>query len=241
MSRIDGKVDFKVLETELQNAIQEDFKYWRENSAKLRAVNQRVSSYDEFRDIVKAAHLKPLEKCDKLGGGGIKQNGCIWNSLVCRENEYCVQADKEPTQDNTVPGLNKATKHQNSMNTLQLLNGFVFLTREEKIELLKRLGTGELVITEIEIPMGVLGNIVETLADVMESHNDNIHIANVIDVLANSKRFRLSLDFLTATEKKNFAELVKKMQLQSNLPDQRHDRTLRTEVARMILNKSEQK
>lgn len=49
MNKTEDKVDFEVLETELQNAIQEDFKYWRENSAKLRAVNQRVSSYDEFR------------------------------------------------------------------------------------------------------------------------------------------------------------------------------------------------
>lgn len=238
MSRIDEKVDFKVLETELQNAIQEDFKYWRENSAKLRAVNQRVSSYDEFRDIVKAAHLKPLEK---HGGGGIKQTGCIWNSLVHREKEHYVQIYKEPTQDSTVPNLNKATEHQNSMNTLQLLSGFVFLTQEEKFELLKKLGTRELDITEIEIPMGVLGNIVETLADVMESHEDNIHIVNVIEILANSKRFCLSLDFLTATEKKNFAELIKKLQILSDLPDQHHDRTLRAEVARMILNKTEQK
>lgn len=49
MHKTEDKVDFEVLETELRNAIQEDFKYWRENSAKLRAINQRASSYDEFR------------------------------------------------------------------------------------------------------------------------------------------------------------------------------------------------
>ena len=49
MHRNKGTIDFEILETELQNAIQEDFKYWCENSAKLRAINQKVSSYNEFR------------------------------------------------------------------------------------------------------------------------------------------------------------------------------------------------
>ena len=44
-----------------------DEKYLRENDAKFRAVNQRVGSYEEFRDIVSAAHLKPLERKDITG------------------------------------------------------------------------------------------------------------------------------------------------------------------------------
>lgn len=42
-------IDFKALEKELQAAVTADEKYRRENAAKLRAVEQRVASYEEFR------------------------------------------------------------------------------------------------------------------------------------------------------------------------------------------------
>ncbi|XP_021567269.1 coiled-coil domain-containing protein 103 isoform X3 [Carlito syrichta] len=61
-------IDFKVLEKELQAALAADEKYKRENAAKLRAVEQRVASYEEFRGIILASHLKPLERKDKAGG-----------------------------------------------------------------------------------------------------------------------------------------------------------------------------
>ena len=60
-------IDFRKLEKELALAVEADEKYLRENDAKFRAVNQRVGSYEEFRDIVGAAHLKPLERKDITG------------------------------------------------------------------------------------------------------------------------------------------------------------------------------
>lgn len=45
----EDKIDFIKLERELENAIKADAKYWRENDAKLRAVEQRVESYEQFR------------------------------------------------------------------------------------------------------------------------------------------------------------------------------------------------
>lgn len=63
----DEGIDFRKLENELALAVEADEKYLRENDAKFRAVNQRVGSYEEFRDIVSAAHLKPLERKDTTG------------------------------------------------------------------------------------------------------------------------------------------------------------------------------
>ncbi|KFV86611.1 Coiled-coil domain-containing protein 103, partial [Struthio camelus australis] len=71
----DGAIDFSALEKELRAAVAADEKYERENSAKFRAVHQKVASYEEFRDIVLASHLKPLEKKDKMG----KQRNLLWN------------------------------------------------------------------------------------------------------------------------------------------------------------------
>lgn len=43
------KIDLSKLERELVGALQADRKYSRENDAKFRAVNQRVATYEEFR------------------------------------------------------------------------------------------------------------------------------------------------------------------------------------------------
>lgn len=43
------KIDVERVEKELLSALAADRKYSRENDAKMRAVTQRVASYDEFR------------------------------------------------------------------------------------------------------------------------------------------------------------------------------------------------
>lgn len=52
--------------------------YKLRNDAKIRAVTTS-SSYDEFKAIVDAAHLKPLSKDDKQNS---KTLNCRWNSLA---------------------------------------------------------------------------------------------------------------------------------------------------------------
>jgi hypothetical protein len=63
----DGTIDFSKLEKQLLVAVEEDARYQRENDAKFRAVAQKVGSYEEFKDIVAASHLKPLDKKDTEG------------------------------------------------------------------------------------------------------------------------------------------------------------------------------
>ncbi len=49
----EGTIDLSKLERELVGALQADRKYSRENDAKFRAVNQRVATYEEFRQVLK--------------------------------------------------------------------------------------------------------------------------------------------------------------------------------------------
>ena len=63
----DDTIDFNKLERQLLVAVEEDARYQRENDAKFRAVAQKVGSYEEFKDIVAASHLKPLDKKDTEG------------------------------------------------------------------------------------------------------------------------------------------------------------------------------
>uniref|UniRef100_A0A8C5ISU2 Dynein attachment factor N-terminal domain-containing protein n=1 Tax=Junco hyemalis TaxID=40217 RepID=A0A8C5ISU2_JUNHY len=66
---------FPVLERELRAALAEDERRQREGEAKLRALRQGVPDYDQFREIVLASHLKPLEKKDRLG----QRRNVLWN------------------------------------------------------------------------------------------------------------------------------------------------------------------
>ncbi|EEB16835.1 conserved hypothetical protein [Pediculus humanus corporis] len=80
-------INFDILEEELEKAIVADEKYQRENDAKFRAVEQKVATYDEFRDIVKASHLKPLEKTEKIVDPNLSQKNVIWNSVAKKNYE----------------------------------------------------------------------------------------------------------------------------------------------------------
>ena len=53
VSRSDDAINFDKLEAELNDAVDADERYQRENDAKFRAVNQRVATYEEFRYITK--------------------------------------------------------------------------------------------------------------------------------------------------------------------------------------------
>ena len=79
MSLNSKQLSLDVLESELASTIEQDSRYWRENSAKFRAVAQNAS-YEQFEEIVKASHLKPIEKQDKTQYGKLKTT--IWNSIA---------------------------------------------------------------------------------------------------------------------------------------------------------------
>ncbi|CAH1364533.1 hypothetical protein MTP99_000893 [Tenebrio molitor] len=72
---VSHKISNNKLYEELKSAIDEDKMYWVKNDAKLRAV-VTSRTYDEFRDIVAAAHLQPLTKKDK------ERNQRSWNTLT---------------------------------------------------------------------------------------------------------------------------------------------------------------
>lgn len=63
-------INFNDLHEELKTSIIKDQRYWLENAAKLRAVNQRVPSYEAFRFVLnsicmyKFLYLKQKVNCE---------------------------------------------------------------------------------------------------------------------------------------------------------------------------------
>ncbi|CAH0551279.1 unnamed protein product [Brassicogethes aeneus] len=62
----ESKRQNKELFEHLQGTIERDKMHWVRNDAKIRAC-YTSKNYDEFREIVAAAHLKPLSKKDVAG------------------------------------------------------------------------------------------------------------------------------------------------------------------------------
>lgn len=70
--------DIQCVESFCQNLIKTNELNKLQNDAKLRAINS-TKTYDEFKDIVDAAHLQPLNRTDKQN---TKMQSRSWNSVA---------------------------------------------------------------------------------------------------------------------------------------------------------------
>ena len=75
-------MDISKLEETLKADMASDNLYWVRNDAKLRAAKQ-TASYEEFDQIVKASHLKPLSREDHLQKMDPQGKSRQWNT-ACR-------------------------------------------------------------------------------------------------------------------------------------------------------------
>ncbi|XP_010641229.1 coiled-coil domain-containing protein 103 isoform X2 [Fukomys damarensis] len=148
-------VDFKALEKELQAALDADEKYKRENAAKLRAVAQRVPSYEDFRSIVLASHLKPLERKDKEGG----RRTVPWNCHATRGETpgegvaIEISQEEEPFQPGTSAEFYRDWRRR-------------FRSEPERYQALLQLGGPMLGrLFQTDVGFGLLGELLMTLAN----------------------------------------------------------------------------
>ncbi|XP_072343040.1 dynein axonemal assembly factor 19 isoform X1 [Scyliorhinus torazame] len=186
-------LDFKALESELQTALFLDEKYKRENDAKFRAIHQKVGSYEEFRDIVLASHLKPLDLRDKLGA---------------RNQPWNICARSTSTKDSVQVRL---SKHSNSLpkTAAEFSRDWrrYYSTEPEKYTFLLNLG-GQLLgkIFHTEIGFGFLGEFLVILCDHFQP-TDGQAIYWILLHLSQTQRFDLNVDFLNGIEREKSMRL----------------------------------
>ncbi|XP_029640354.1 coiled-coil domain-containing protein 103-like [Octopus sinensis] len=193
--------DFKSLDKELKTAVELDEKYWRENDAKFRAVRQKVASYEEFRDIVEASHLKPLGKEDKIQEK-FKQS---WNTVAksCNSQQVATTCEKTETQ---VPIKIPKTSHEFVREWCRHKN-----SKQSQYEMLMLITTEQLAAQfKTEIPNGLLGEILCVLKEYYSKEN-HLAIIEILDILSQSSRFSLCLQFMNANELKECHNLFKKL------------------------------
>ncbi|KAF5894502.1 coiled-coil domain-containing protein, partial [Clarias magur] len=189
-------IDFSALHEELARAVQADKKHRRENEAKLRAIQQKVASYEEFRDIVQASHLKPLDKKDK--NAPRKQP---WNPISTENKELthtgpdaqqCVLCESQPR---SASEFSRAWRRFKGSSV-------------EKYALLLRLGGENLrEMFHTEVGFGLLGEFLTVLCECLRPGDEEAVIA-VLQGLSLTGRFSLGVSLLSGEERRACERLL---------------------------------
>ncbi|XP_073745274.1 dynein axonemal assembly factor 19 isoform X1 [Callorhinus ursinus] len=196
-------IDFKALEKELQAALSADEKYKRENAAKLRAVEQKVASYEEFRSIVLASHLKPLEREARTGG----RRAVAWN---------CHTTQTGTSQDETTEISQEKTLFQPETSAEFYRDWRRHLrSGPERYQALLRLGGPKLGhLFRTDVGFGLLGELLVALADHVRPA-DRLVVLGILHSLASTGRFTLNLSLLSRAERESCRGLFQKLQATS--------------------------
>jgi len=193
VSHDDDHFDFNKLEREVQQSVVNDERYWTENAAKIRAVEQRVPTYEDFKDIVAASHLKPLEKGDKIATIGKFTQ--VWNQHADAKK---ISPDLPKTQigdqkENifVMPssGQDFAQRWKRIGKSAAEQRHFLFNVGPEKSSALFK----------TEITGGLLGEFLECLQNFEEEKTESV--TELLEAFTLSQRFSLCLAFLSKKEK----------------------------------------
>nr|XP_032807091.1 coiled-coil domain-containing protein 103 isoform X1 [Petromyzon marinus] len=196
----DEKLDWASLERELQAAVAADAKYERENDAKLRAITQRVGSYEEFRDIVLASHLRPLETCDKVGLG-VDFHAQRWNAFATTKEEGSEESQHETPQPSkelpcTALEFNRDWRRRSS---------------PDRYVLLLRVGARRARdLFRAEVGFGLLGEAAVALAECFRDE-DAPAVAELLGALAETPRFELNVRLLGGAELEAVRSLCRRL------------------------------
>ncbi|CAF0903116.1 unnamed protein product [Didymodactylos carnosus] len=196
-------INFRKLAENFSKEKQAETVYWQRNSAKFRAIEQRCASYDEFRQIVAASHLKPLDKNETLTFEHYKQ--VSWNQQAARQDSASAT---------TLPAITTATSPIQSKTFVHLpkyLPEFILQWRRcqtsaMKFEYLKQYDLSTL---EKIFQTDFTTELLNDLTQIYESNSyDNAQIiVQLLAIIVNAKRFQLTKGFFTEIEKHNLDKL----------------------------------
>lgn len=198
---------FIQMEQDLYAALETDTQRELENDAKFRAVSQKVSSYEEFREMVKAAHLKPLNRGHVTAKNS---RGRIWNSIALKKSaieEEAMETEPRPCEcpTNVLP-------LQLPSSSSQFLCWWRRCDQPSRLSLLYKLGPAALGhLFRIDIPTDLLGEILQALYGFNSSVEDVIAVVALLEALTEVKRFSLGLQFLNSAEHTTCRQLMQKL------------------------------
>ncbi|CAB3373247.1 Hypothetical predicted protein [Cloeon dipterum] len=181
----------KSLHEDWNRKIAADAKYWLENDAKIRAITD-AKSYEEFCDIVKTAHLKPISRKEFSEMRGKKER-----------KEYFAMAN---TSAQTLQ------PHFSEETSADVKNSTEFVAQWNKLDyrgrgvLLKKLDSDKLhLFLQVETPPGMLGDLTKIIEYTPELET---WMRKLLQSMVSSKRFSLNLLFLNEDELEFYSNVL---------------------------------
>jgi len=200
-----------IIESELNSVLDQDSRYWRENDAKFRAVAQN-STYEQFEEIVKASHLKPLDKSDKTPSS--KPKSSIWNSIA---NATSRRTDEKKME---ASGVSKVSSDPRNLDEFYDIWKNIEIC--DRIKFLQELGLEKSKkIFVCEVPSELLAEFLYTFLTFGPSSGEMVLVVRIFEILAETKRFSLNLQFLSSVERQAGQQLIEK--LKAGLVDRQQD------------------
>eukprot|EP00050_Salpingoeca_kvevrii_P019477 m.86436 g.86436 ORF g.86436 m.86436 type:complete len:237 (-) comp8432_c0_seq4:80-790(-) len=204
----DGKLHVDQLQTVLSSAIEADARYQRENDAKFRAVAQKVPTYEDFEQMVKGAHIKPMtEDITQLNlkksswTSGRAQQRARHRILAKGASAAPAPAAAQGQPTEAPATVNNFLRDWRSRCASSVAKyAYLLLIGGERLEALFR----------VEIGHGLLGEMGIVLNECFES-KDGEDICDIFCRLPNTNRFSLTVEFLSDAEAAAIAALHGKL------------------------------
>ncbi|QDZ18392.1 putative dynein attachment factor [Chloropicon primus] len=193
------------LSKELDNAIEDDRRYKQVDSAKKRAVAQRVD-YDTFKNLVSVAHLKPLQAPDEIvrvkgapawrfNSSGVTEGKGKGERPIPQEEGSFIPAE----QPNTSASFERTWKKS-------------CRTSEERYAYIKFCALDTLAqIFKVELNSALLSSILEVMHEqflVKDSREKADQVCDILVCLAKSGRFSLTIRLLGKKHKQCLTEIM---------------------------------
>ncbi|EFN81069.1 Coiled-coil domain-containing protein 103 [Harpegnathos saltator] len=214
MSALRAPMDYKSLEEELHAALAADELYKLQNDAKLRAVEQGVPTYEHFRQMVNAAHLKPLDRNDVKPKIGVQWNpvsnstrhpiaSAIWRKSKRAEgNKRDVKAEASEACEDFLRHWRTLEDYSERLAYMWGLR-HVLQTR----------------IFRVEIPTFFLGDLMNVCLHCVSEVDDVTQIIEILDILSTCSRFDLTVYFMTKDEQVACKQLFQQLRLRGRSRD----------------------
>ncbi|CAF1112190.1 unnamed protein product [Adineta ricciae] len=187
-------IDLRKLAKNFSDEKSKEDRHWQRNDAKFRAVHQRCATYDEFKQIVEAAHLRPLDRNETLT---LERQPISWNQPATKSSALS-------SSTNTSAQSNFSSFHQQitftaPKNITEFIQQWRRITDDMKLEYLSMISNLEHLF-QADIPADLLHELPLLYQSNATEKNAEL-ITNVLLSLSQSKRFELIKSFLTDKDK----------------------------------------
>ncbi|XP_076239509.1 dynein axonemal assembly factor 19 [Calliopsis andreniformis] len=199
MSKLESQINYKNLEWELQGALRADNLYQLQNDAKLRAIEQNVPTYEDFRQMVNAAHLKPF----KCNNSTYKIKG-LWNPVINNNHPNTTMELIQLKRIQPDKNKNSYILEDKLANTCEEFI-HVWKTIEEDERKFKYLRELRHILQEkifrTEIPSMLFAELINICSKAVVNADNIMDILEILSILSKCNRFHLTIRFMCENER----------------------------------------